>query len=120
MSVSFEGIGQIVATFEAVSGTAAGDPVKISSAGKVTACSDGDRFCGVALYVTGDGHAAVQLSGHCTAAYTGTAPDVGYGRLVSDGSGAVKADAGSEGVYTGGEYLITEVDTAAGTVGFWI
>ena len=120
MSVSFEGIGQVIATFTAASGTQAGDPVKVSDSGKVTECSNGDRFCGVALYVTGDGHAAVQLSGHCTAKYTGTAPTVGYGHLVSDGSGAVKADAGTEGVYTGGEYLITEVDATAGTVGFWM
>ena len=120
MSVSFDGIGELVATFEAASGTAAGYPVAMSASGKVAKASNGARFCGVALYVTGDGHAAVQLHGHYTAEYSGTAPSVGYGHLIADGSGKVKADAGTEGVYTGSEYLISEVDTTAKTVGFWM
>ncbi|MBR5381812.1 MAG: hypothetical protein IK136_04245 [Oscillospiraceae bacterium] len=120
MSVSFDGIGETVATFEAASGVAAGDPVKASASGKTAKCSNGERFCGAALYVSGDGHAAVRLRGHHTAAYTGSAPSVGYVHLVANGSGGVKVDAGSNDVYTGAEYLVTEVDTTAKTVGFWL
>jgi len=120
MSVSFDGIGETVATFEAASGVKAGDPVKASAAGKVAKCAEGERFCGVSLYVSGDGHAAVRLRGHHTASYTGTAPGIGYARLAADGEGGVKVDAGTNGVYTGAEYLVTEVDTTAKTVGFWM
>jgi hypothetical protein len=99
----------------------------------VDACSADDRFFGIALYVDGDGYAAVQTSGYVTVSYTGTAPDVGYGYLLAASDGKVKKDAGSENTftdslsasvnitrYTGGEYLIAEVDTTNTKVGFFI
>ena len=116
MKVSFDGIGEVVATFEAAAGIAAGDCVKMSANGKVAKCASGDRFCGIAADPSADGLTAVRVHGFCTAKYTGTAPTVGYGRLVSDGAGAVKTDSGT----TGGEYLITKVDSATATVCFWM
>ena len=60
--ISFEGIGQQVATFEAAAGVTAGHVVKMSDNGKVSKCSEGDDFCGVVLNVRG-GCAGVQLRG---------------------------------------------------------
>ena len=47
-----------------------------------------------------------------TCAYTGTAPEVGFVKLVSAGGGSVKKDNG------GREYLVLKVDTAASTLSF--
>ena len=48
MSVSFHGIGQVCATFLGT-GTE-GQVVKMSDRDTVAPCSDGNSFCGVALY----------------------------------------------------------------------
>lgn len=113
MKVSFEGIGETVVTFcnDSTKEASAGGTVKMSGSGEVCACSDGDRFAGVAVSA-GDDFAAVQMGGYIKIAYTGTAPDVGYVNLVSDGSGSVKTGS------SGGEYLVVDVDTAGGKVGF--
>ena len=63
--ISFEGIGQQVATFEAAAGVTAGHVVKMADNGKVSKCSEGEDFCGVALNVRG-GCAGVQLRGCAT------------------------------------------------------
>ena len=86
--ISFDGIGQEVATFEAASGVTAGHVVKMADNGKVSKCSEGDDFCGVALNVRG-GCAGVQLRGFVTLKCAGT-ETVGYVSLVADGSGGVK------------------------------
>ncbi len=39
MSVSFDGIGETLATFEAAAGITAGDPVKATATGKVSKCA---------------------------------------------------------------------------------
>ena len=102
--ISFEGIGQQVATFEAAAGVTAGHVVN----GKVSKCSEGDNFCGVALNVRG-GCAGVQLRGFVTLNCAGT-ETVGYVNLVADGSGGVKK-AASGGVTA----LVVSVDAAAKT-----
>ena len=48
MSVSFEGIGQVCATFLGA-GLTEGCVVKAAGGGAVEACGDGDSFCGAAL-----------------------------------------------------------------------
>ena len=112
MSVSFEGIGQWAATF-ACAETQEGSMVKISGSGAVADCGDGDAFCGQVLSVSRCGDAcSVQLGGFVTAAYSGTAPNLGWTALSADGQGGVKADA------AGRSYLVAEVDTAAGVVTF--
>ncbi len=114
MTVSFEGTGQKIVTFEAADGVTAGMPVKMSENRKVAAAAAGDIFCGVALDAAEDGFASVVLGGFVTLPYTGTAPSVGYVKLAADGSGGVTV--GDKGR----DYLVTEADTAAGTAGFYI
>lgn len=62
MKVSFEGIGELTATFEAAE-AAPGDLVKLSGNGQVSTCADGDAPVGVVKNVWG-GVASVQLRGY--------------------------------------------------------
>ncbi len=109
MTVSFQGFNQSVATF---AGTVqAGKVVKVNAPGAVVACPGDGVFCGVAGGGSG-GYLSVQLTGYVSLPYSGTAPVVGYGKLVADAAGGVKTGTG------GREYLIVDVDTARKTVGF--
>ncbi len=110
MSVAFGGFNENTATFKTESEITSGSFVKMSESNTVTACANGDAFCGYA--VSGDGgYAAVQLSGAVTATYSGTAPVVGYAVLVSDGTGVKTASDGRE-------YLVIAVDETAKAVTF--
>lgn len=119
MTVSFEGIGTNLITFYNASASnakaAKGGMVKLTAAGTVGKCADGDRFCGLAVSADDD-FAGVQTAGYVTVAYTGTAPAVGYAHLLANGAGGVKLD--SAATKTGGEFLIVSVDTTAKTLGF--
>ena len=117
MTVSFEGIGENAITFynAASSGAAAHWPVKLSAGSTVCKADDGGRFMGVCLSADG-GFAAVATEGYINLTYTGTAPTVGYCRLVAAADGSVKVDSAATPV--GGEYLVLDVDTTAKTVGF--
>lgn len=110
MKVCFDGIGQLLATFLDDGTAAEGQVCGVTAGATVGGCQAGDRFCGVVCHAAG-GTAAVQLKGYVTVSYTGTAPAVGYAALTADGAG---------GVCAGGSvsYLVLDVDTAAGTVGF--
>ena len=55
--ISFEGIGEVVATFACGEGVAPGQVVKVTEDGTVGACAATDKFCGVALSAE-DGYAA--------------------------------------------------------------
>lgn len=96
MKVSFEGMGEQVVTFEAVTtgsgAVTAGKPVVVTGNGTVSATSKaGDIPAGVALSVRG-GYAAVQVAGYvtlpCAASLT-----VGYQHIQLDASGKVAAAA---------------------------
>ena len=115
MKVSFEGIGESIATFynSATSAAVAGAPVGMSGNGEVAACADGDRFFGCAVACDAD-FAAVQTAGYIEFGYTGTAPAVGFVKLAANGAGGVKA---SE---TGGEFLVVDVDTVNKTLGLML
>lgn len=117
MSISFEGIGEVVATFlnDKSNVVFGGCPCKVTASGTVGNCSAGERFSGVVARATYDS-VAVQLSGYVNTYYNGTAPTVGWNSLVSNGFGGVKLD--TEGV--GGEYLVVDVDTANKLVGFML
>lgn len=109
MSVSFNGIGQVCATFLG-SGMVEGDVVKMGSRATVQKCGAGDTFCGVALCCKEDA-CSVQVKGFVSVAYSGTVPAVGVALLAADGSGGVKT------VETGGQsVLVVDADTAAKTV----
>ena len=103
MNVSFEEIGRLAATF-AQSGCMSGQVCKMGGDGKVVACADGDKFCGIVESVRGD-HAAVQVAGFAGVAFSGSL-NVGYVNLCADGKGGVKAGSGRE-------YLVVSVDEAA-------
>lgn len=112
MSVSFNGFGDMLLTFKNAAEITAGYPVKMSANSTVAACSSGDEFCGFAVESDAD-YASVRVGGVVTAAYSGTAPTVGYACLEADGAGKVAvANSGSR------SYLVLGVDTAAGTVTF--
>ena len=110
MSVSFNGFNENTATFRANGEIAGGAPVKMIESDTVAVCANGDKFCGFAINC-GGGYASVQLSGTVTAVYSGTAPEVGYVNLASDGEGVTLSDGGRE-------YLVVAVDEAKKTVTF--
>lgn len=110
MSVSFGGFNSNTATFKTAADIENGCPVKISESNTVEACADGEAFCGIAINSDG-GYASVQLSGAVTAAYSGSAPEVGYSKIASDSTGVKASDGGRE-------YLVLAVDESASTVTF--
>ena len=110
MSVSFEGIGQVCATFLG-SGVTEGHVVRMAGRAEAGACGDGDPFCGVALCCKEDA-CTVQVRGFVTLGYTGDAPEAGTVSLCADGQGGVRA-AGESG---GRACLVVDADAAAQTV----
>lgn len=109
-TISFEGIGAVVATFAAEDDVTNGALVTMASSNTVEDCDAGDDFCGVAMTPV-EGFCAVQIAGLATVSYSSTAPTVGYASLVADGSGGVKVDATN-----GRAYLVIAVDTTNATV----
>lgn len=108
MSVSFEGVGQVCATFWG-SGVTEGHVVKMTGNGTVGACAAGDDFCGAALCCREDA-CTVQVGGFVRVSYTGTAPAVGRTSLTADGAGGVTCP--EKG---GRACLVADVDSAAKT-----
>lgn len=107
MNVNFNGYGENVATFIAEGSVSVGAPVKISGDGTVSACSSGDKFCGICLAVR-DGYASVQLSGYISVSTTSEI-SVGYQTISAGANGKVATSD------TGREYLV--VDSTATTAG---
>ena len=58
MNISYEEIGQVVVTCMADETVQAGSVVCLAENDTVSACTDGQAVCGVALHVSGDGYAA--------------------------------------------------------------
>ena len=112
MSVAFNGFNENVATFEAATGVTPGKPVTMSANNKVQAVTSG-TFCGICTNVR-QGYAGVQLKGFVTVAYTGSV-SVGYQKLVATSGGKVTVDTNN-----GREYLVVEVNSTAGTIGFML
>ena len=107
--VSFEGIGEMVATFYAGEGVNAGEVVKINDDSTVGACAEGDRFCGVAVNVK-DGYAGVQVKGFAKVKCADSNVTVGYAQLGADGDGGVKK------VVSGGDEYLVVADDGDGNV----
>lgn len=108
--ISFEGIGEVVATFACGEDVTAGQVVKVTEDGTVGPCTDGEKFCGVALSAE-DGYAAVQLGGLVKVAATGEDIQAGWVKLSADSAGGVKKN-DSAGV----EYLVVRVETDGAVV----
>ena len=108
--VSFEEIGAVAATFLAGENAKKGQMVGLSAANTVDACAADGRFCGLALDVSPDGVASVQVAGFAQVPCTDGTVLPGWTALAADGSGGVKK------VSTGGrEYLVVSTDADAGT-----
>ena len=101
MSVSFEGVGQVCATFLGGKLTE-GEVVKVTENGTVGACAADDGFCGVAICCKDDA-CTVQVRGFVTVGCSGTAPGMGWRTLAADGKGGVNC-------------LVADVDAAVKTV----
>ena len=113
MRVSFEGFGENAATFynSQTAPAAAGRAVCISGDCEAALCTEG-RPAGFAISADGE-YAVVQLGGFVKAMYSGdTAPTCGWCGLSCDGEGKLCVDD------AGTQFLVVEVDAAAGTVGF--
>lgn len=104
--ISFEDIGNLMATFYAEEGVQDGQVVKMTGNGTVGPCGVGDVFCGVAGMPRA-GVAGVQVGGFVRV--PATMPlNAGMVGLVADGKGGVKT---GEGVTV----LVAEVDTVKNT-----
>jgi hypothetical protein len=106
--VSFEGIGEVVATFYAGEGVKAGQVVKIGGDSSVAPCAAGECFCGVATSVKA-GCAGVQVEGFAAVSCGDSSVTVGKVALAADGNGGVKKTAGGQ------EYWVV-ADDGAGTI----
>lgn len=118
MEISFDGIGQVVATFDSQvadgdSGKqlAIGQVVALTGDGTVGLATAGTSPCGVIVALEKDQRAAVQVSGFAQVGYSGSAaPALGWTALAVDGSGGVQT--ASSG---GRSCLVVHVDTGAKT-----
>ena len=89
MEISFEGIGQVAATFMADGDIQPGMTAVLTADSTVGLGKAGAVPCGMVLSVKG-GMAAVQVSGMARVGYSGTAPTVGWGMVAADGTGKIK------------------------------
>lgn len=103
MNISYEGIGFLLVTFPDECAVE-GQVCKINEFGLAEGCIANDLFCGV-VHSVEKTMAAVQLEGFVKARYTGTAPVMGYAKLVADGFGGVCVNT------AGREFLVVQVDT---------
>ena len=109
MEFSFEGIGQVAATFMVNGDIQPGMAVALSADSTVGMGKAGDALCGVTLSAK-NGMAAVQVSGMVEVGWSGTAPAIGMGTVAVDGTGKIKT------VTSGGvNCLIVSVNTGDST-----
>ena len=113
-SVSMQGIGEAFLTAKKGTTVTAGYPCGFSANDTVANTAANGTFCGIAAQIRGT-LVTVQYQGFVTLPYTGaTAPSVGYGILVANGSGGVST------AQSGRSYLISAVDTSGKTVTFML
>lgn len=109
MNNSFMGFMENTITFECDETVKAGVPVKVAESGKVTACTEGDKICGVCVNVR-ENYASVQVAGFVTLPCEGSV-SCGYTKVAATEDGKVKADE------TGTQVLvITADDNTAGFI----
>ena len=103
MSISYEGIGQVLATFQVERGTEVGAVVMTKNntvgMGEMGACP-----CGVLIHKEEDNMGAVQLEGMVEVTFSGHAPTVGYAAFICDGYGNLLQDD------NGRQLLVVSVD----------
>ena len=112
MSVAFYGTSEVVLSFEAGAVTE-GYPVVLRKNDQVSDAGEGEAPVGLCLHVR-EGLAAVQMKGYVELPFSGPAPNLGWAKLVADGMGGVKADAG------GHSFVVIRVEPATSTVGLYL
>lgn len=110
-TVSFEGIGEVAATFYAGNGVKEGKVVKLGGDSSVAPCAAGERFFGVACGGK-DGCVSVQVQGFAQVSCADSTVTVGYVSLTADGNGGVKKAGTTD---AGQEYLVV-ADDGAGSI----
>ena len=111
--VSFEGIGEVAATFYADGTVKAGQTVACSGDSTVKLCAAGSRFCGVAIGNDRGGCVGVQTGGFAQVKCADSTVTVGYVTLTGDGSGGVKKTGKDD---AGAEHLVVSVDSGVATI----
>lgn len=106
MKLSFNGLNQIVASFNG--SVSVGDIITLNNNGIVKKAVADKDIHGVCVSNNGT-VVGVQLKGSVTLPYTGTAPTVGYCVLQTAGNNAVKAAS------NGQAYLVLSVNTDSQT-----
>ena len=116
MSVAFNGIENLVVTFQA--GTVAvGSPAAMSANNTVRNAISGTAPVGIVRNKRND-HAAVQVKGYAEMKYSGsTAPSLGWNSLVADGSGGLRVASTGE---TGRACLVVSLNTTNKTMGLFL
>ena len=110
MDICFEGIGQVVATFQTKDKTlAAGMAVTLTDNGEVRLGENGKSLCGVTVGAVRNGAVAVQIGGVVKVSCSDDKLELGWQELVCDGDGGVKtADEETGGM----KFLVLAVDEA--------
>lgn len=107
MSICFDGIGEVAATFRMKEGAQLkqGNAVTLTGNGEMGLGSGSDPLCGIVLHTEKDGCASVQIGGLAEIACSGgTAPAVGRQTLCVDGAGKVQT------TDSGAEFMVLSVD----------
>lgn len=91
MKISFEGIGQVLATFAVEDTAMDGGAVTLTANETMGLGAAGAALCGVLLHREHDGFGTVQVEGMACVSYSGGAPALGYAALACDGAGGVMA-----------------------------
>lgn len=118
--VNFKGINELVVTFktdEALKVEHESKLVKSTVTDTVGIAADGDLFLGEMLKFEERGTCSVRMAGYFELTYSGTAPEIGLKKLVSDKDGNIKAALPeAEGVTV----RVVRVDKTKKLVGFFI
>lgn len=112
--VTFNGMGELVATFQAGSVTV-GAPVIMNGNNAIRNGSGGTAPVGVALNKRG-GYAGVLLKGFTQVKYSGT-PALGWNSLVADGTGGLRPATTGE---TGRDCLVVDLNSTDKTMGLFL
>ena len=89
--ISYEGIGEVVATVAMPDEIKVGAPVRMKDNDQVCACTSGEVFCGIALKRNGN-IGCMQVKGFVSVPYSG-ALQLGWGTVVANGMGGIRPDA---------------------------
>lgn len=109
--ISLKGFMEQTVTLLADESVENGALVSMIENNKVTKAADGDSFIGVAASCSGSA-AAVTVKGYMEATYSGTAPALGFAKLVADANGGVKSSS------EGRDVIVITVDAENSKIGF--